>query len=61
MLEVTLDYVDPKSVVFADVIKDSNGNEVAQVNLEEDQSESLYDRYSPAFLNSYKVIKIYCN
>ena len=56
MLEVTLDYVDPESVVFADVIIDSNGQEVAQ---EQDPTESLYDRFSPAFLNSYKVIKIY--
>ena len=56
MLEVTLDYVDPESVVFADVIIDSNGEEVAQ---EQDPNESLYDRFYTAFLNSYKVVKIY--
>ena len=40
-----------KSIVFADVIIDSNGKEVAQ---EQDPNESLYDRFYTAFLNSYK-------
>ena len=59
MLEVTVDYVDLGSVVFADVIIESNGNEVAQLHLEEDESKSLWDKFSLAFLTSYKVIKIY--